>query len=186
MKKLIILLLFLFLNLGCNKKVDTTEIENLKQEETSKIDSITSNTKNTILVEPDTMDTVKVITQKQRYKEKKKKETPISYDRIIEFPGDNAWNGNPMIQQLEMSSSIFNKFPDTLSRLAIDLYKSYEHFFPKAIADNFEEGISTEYVVHPKKLVFQFQVFKNNYQSKPYLIKEITIRRNENKEPYAE
>lgn len=124
-----------------------------------------------------------------QYKNAQKKqldEKSVSYTRLIEFPGDNHFNGKPMIHQIEMTSKVLNNFTDTLSKLALTYYKTYDRYFPKAIADNFEDGISTEMVVYPKKLIFQFQIFQDENAANPYVIKEVIIRRNENREPYAE
>jgi len=117
---------------------------------------------------------------------KKVRKPRISYTRYYEFPGDANFNGKPMTQQIEMSKKVYDNSTDTLRKLAIDHYKSYDYYFPKAIADNFDEGISTEMVMYPKKLIFRFELFEDEFAAKPYLIEEVTIRRNEAGEPYAE
>ena len=113
---------------------------------------------------------------------------PESYPptRYIEFPGDANFNGKPMTQQEDISSEVLEKVPDTLSNLAMERYRTYDHFFPKAIADNFEEGISREIIIYPKKLVFRFQLFENSAAMSPYRIEEITVRRNGDGTLYTE
>lgn len=113
-------------------------------------------------------------------------EAPIEYTRFVQFPSDANWNGKPMVQQVELCSRILNNNPDTLSNLALMRYKTYDSYFPIAISDNFEEGISTEIIMYPEKLIFQFQVFENEFAAKPYLIKSICVMRNDNGEVYVE
>ena len=116
----------------------------------------------------------------------KPKEAQLSYQRYSELPSDNNWNGKPMTQQIELPQKILQENPDTLSRLAVAQYKTYDAYFPKSIADNFEEGISHEFVEYPKKLIFSFQVFEDGFSGTPYHTKNVVIRRNEKGEPYAE
>jgi hypothetical protein len=106
--------------------------------------------------------------------------------RYIEFPSDANFNGKPMTQQEEISKKVFEEFPDTLSNLAIERYKTYGYFFPKAIADNFEDGVSREIIVYPKKLIFRFHLFENGSASTPYITKDITVRRNKDGFLYTE
>ena len=185
-KRLIPILVVLLLNAACNSTTDKTVKENSNQELTIDIDSNKLNHADTAIAIKQIKDTIDNQSQEQRYEKNKEEEIPISLARYSQFPGDDAWNGKPMIQQLEMNPMIIKYYPDTLSRLAVDRYKSYDQFFPISIADNFEDGISTEHIEYPKKLTFQFQVFEDEHQEEPYLIKEIVIRRNENGEPYAE
>ena len=107
-------------------------------------------------------------------------------ERYIEFPGDANFNGKPMTQQEEIPKEILEKHPDTLSKLAIARYKTYDNFFPKSIADNFEEMKSTEHIHYPKVLIFRFELFENKNANKPYHIEEVKVRRNPNGEIYSE
>lgn len=91
-----------------------------------------------------------------------------------------------MTQQEDIPKEILENKPDTLSKLALARYKTYDHFFPKSIADNFEEGISTEHIHYPKKLIFRFMVFDNEFSETPYLVKEVIVRRTPNGELYTE
>ncbi len=126
-----------------------------------------------------TIDTLKKIQKKNELK------SP-SPTRFVEFPGDDNFNGKPLIQQVEISQKMLEKFPDTLKNLAISRYKTYEQYFPITIADNFDDGISTEIISFPEKLIFTFQLFEDEFSSKPYLIKDVVIKRNEKGELYAE
>lgn len=113
-------------------------------------------------------------------------EPPIEYTRFLQFPSDVNWNGKPLVQQVELCSTVLNYNPDTLSNLALMRYKTYDSYFPIAISDNFEEGISTEIIMYPEKLIFQFHVFENEYAAEPYLIKNISVMRNANGDAYVE
>lgn len=119
--------------------------------------------------------------KKANKKPSKRHSSEPSPNRYLEFPGDAHFNGKPMIQQEEIPKAIFEKNPDTLAKLAIDRYKSYDHFFPKSIADNFEEMKSTEHIHYPQELIFRFELFEKN-AIEPYLIKEIVVKRNSNGE----
>ena len=114
-------------------------------------------------------------------KAEKKKATRESFGRIVEFPGNNNFNGKPLVQQLEIKSKILSLFPDTLKQIAKESYLSFESFFPVSIADNFEKGISTKQIYYPK-LIFQLQVFENVYASEPYLEKMIVVKKETNGE----
>lgn len=106
--------------------------------------------------------------------------------RMIEFPSDDNFHGRPMVQQENIPAGIYKKNPDTLNKTAIARYKTYDHFFPKSIADNFENGTSTERIRYPEKLIFRFELFENDRAPKPYLIKDITVKRKPNGELYTE
>lgn len=125
---------------------------------------------------------IETIDQTQE-KEKDERKNPTRY---IEFPGDAHFNGKPMTQQENISNEILEEHPDTLSKLAIARYKTYDHFFPKSIADNFEDGISTEHIHYPEKLFFRFELFENESSRKPYIIRDIIVRHNPNGELYTE
>jgi hypothetical protein len=187
MNRIITIITILCLSSACNNTTNETTIENPIEQLKIKSDSANSNHINQIIADNQSSDTLNnEAHDKLLEKNKNQKDLPISYHRYIEFPGDANWNGKPMIQQLEMSQNILKEFPDTLSRLAILNYNNYDRFFPKAIADNFEVGTSHEYVIYPKILIVRFQVFNDEFSDAPYLTKDITIKRNENGEPYAE
>lgn len=118
--------------------------------------------------------------------QRKNKEITQSPTRMIDFPSDNNFKGEPMTQQENFPNAILEKYPDTLSKLAIARYKTYNYFFPKSIADNFEEGISTEHTHYPEKLIFRFELFENESSLTPYIVKEVILRRNSNGELYTE
>ncbi|MEI6349258.1 MAG: hypothetical protein WCP69_15035 [Bacteroidota bacterium] len=99
------------------------------------------------------------------------------FTRTEEGPNDDNFNGQPMTQQLDLASNVLKIFPDTLIHLAKARYSNYDRFFPRSIADNFVDGISTEHISYPN-LVFRFQLFENKFAKKPYLEKLITIKKN--------
>lgn len=134
-------------------------------------------------LQSDSLTSKKEEPQKKRLKKPEAKHYPT---RFIEFPGDNNFNGSPMIQQFDMPEIVYLLNPDTLSKIAIARYKTYDHFFPKSISDNFEEGVSNEHIHYPKKLIFRFQVFEGEFAEKPYLIKDVVVRRQQNGELYTE
>ena len=109
----------------------------------------------------------------------------ISMIRISNFPSDNNFNGAPLVQQLEIPKHEIDQSPDTFYAIAIARYESYRNFFPVSIADNFEEGISTEHI-HFMPLIFNFQIFDSEYELKPYLVKQVTVHKEPNGQIVAE
>jgi len=187
------ILLFAFVNsflMGCNNSVKEQISESQNQifpeTDTNSIiqDTIQSNKSNTnissVSNEVDNTDKENFIKSRGITHE------PISFLRQVEFPGDDKFNGKPIIHQMDLSADILKEFPDTLSKLAVDWYKSFDGYFPKAIADNFEEGVSQEIIVYPDRLTFEFQMFESKYDSVPYLIKKVTVKRNTTGEPFVE
>lgn len=116
------------------------------------------------------------------YKKQKVVVDQLGFTRYIQFPTDDNFNGKPMVHQLELEEKILNKSPDTLLKLAIETYQSFEQFFPKSIACNFEEGTSTESFWYPDKLIFRFEIFENEHAPKAYLTRDVTVTRNRNGE----
>ncbi|MBN2892316.1 MAG: hypothetical protein JXL97_10635 [Bacteroidales bacterium] len=105
----------------------------------------------------------------------------IFYSRCIQFPGDNNFNGKPLIHQLDIKLEDLENNPDTLNNLAKNWYWNFKDSYPISISDNFEDGISKEIIDYPKKLIFEFQLFEDEYSAKPYEIIFVTLR-NENGE----
>lgn len=106
------------------------------------------------------------------------KQIPV-LTRYTEFPGNKNFNGKPMTNQVEIPNEVLQFNEDTLSQIAITSYKSYTGFFPVSIADDFENSISTEIILYPE-LIFRFEVFEDQFASKPYLIKEIVVLKDSN------
>ncbi len=132
--------------------------------------------KDTIVVHSDTISTNRklkkdTIVMKSIIKHKILK---IPFIRMEEGPSDSHFNGEPMIHQVDLASKVLQLYPDTLIHLAKQSYLNYEHYFPRSIQDNFEQGISTEQIYYPK-LKFMFQLFENEYAARPYLEKQIII-----------
>jgi hypothetical protein len=106
--------------------------------------------------------------------------------RSFREPGRSNFEGEPIRQELDIPIATFEKIPDTLNKLAIARYKSYEEFFPRLIADNFKAGKSTILIDYPAKLIFSFEVFEDIYAQKPYVKRDVTVRRSGNGELSAE
>jgi hypothetical protein len=141
-----------------------------------------------IVHEKDTISSTSKITHVKSPKKKAKiyKKAPTPPIRYSEFPGDQNFNGAPLTQQETISKENLEKFPDTLNRLALERYKSYDPYYPKSIADNFEKGISIERIHYPAKLIFRFMVFENEWTETPYMVKEVTVRRTPDGTMYTE
>lgn len=154
-----------------------------KMKETKIPDELFSNLASTENINADSQETTTSTSVKAQKNKIIEQAFPIRY---IEFPGDANFNGKAMVQQEEIPRKVFEKFPDTLSCLAIERYKTYDYYFPKSIADNFEDGISVERVVYPNNLIFRFQLFEDESSLTPYITKEITVTRKQNGELYTE
>ncbi len=154
-----------------SQKKDTL-IQTVKQKDTIKSDS--------------QIKTAKRNKKNQNKNQNKNKEKSPPLLRYSDFPDDENFNGKPMTQQEDIPKNILEKYPDTLSKIAIARYKAFDIFFPKSIADNFEKGISTEHIYYPQKLIFRFELFENEVSLEPYIVKEIIVRRNPNGELYTE
>jgi hypothetical protein len=98
----------------------------------------------------------------------------IPVARIEEGINDDKLNGEPIIIQIDLPENIYRKHTDTIESCANQYYTSMEQFFPRAIADDFEHGISTEHVAFPT-LNFTVQLFENEYAEKPYKTVSYTI-----------
>lgn len=146
-------------------------------------DTLLQSAKEKDTLKPNFQITTAQTNKKNHRKNAETRESPI---REIEFPSDNNFNGKPMTQQEDIPKEMLKEYPDTLSKLAIARYKTYAHFFPKSIADNFEEGISTEHTHYPEKLIFRFELFETKYSWMPYIVKVVVVRRNPNGELYTE
>ena len=154
--KQLILLLSIYL-LSCNHSDDSITANKPQAIVSSKKDSVIEPKKN---IETKTENTT------QKINEKKKdlvmnQENPESFELVGESYGDKNWNGKPIHQQLILTQKALKEFPDTLNKIAISIYKSYESRFPRAIADNFEKGTSKEIIYYPEKLIFDFELFEN-------------------------
>ncbi|MDD3685186.1 MAG: hypothetical protein PHE56_00330 [Bacteroidales bacterium] len=100
----------------------------------------------------------------------------VEFCRYEEGPSDDNINGKPVVIQMEIPHSIYKVSPDTLLIIVEQKYQSWEYFFPRSIADNFEDGISVEYIDYPELLV-NFQLFENGYSGNPYLIISVKVYR---------
>lgn len=183
MKRLtLIATVFLFL-LSCKSSTKNAKSEKQKQV----IPKTISDNQDTILSHKPPSDTNNVHAfGNPEEKNQNTQQEKIPFFRQDEFISDTSLKGSPIKNQINLSKKMFKKFPDTLSNLAINNYKSYTNHFPRAIADNFKEGTSRVIIFYPEKLKFRFELFENEYSETPYITKEVTIRRSENGELYAE
>ena len=169
--KNIFLLLFLFL-FSCNtengKKCDEFLEPNQSDNKTKVADTLNELIQNKeIVIKNDTV----AIASKMQLKSFQIKEEVVDLVRMFSFPGDNNFNGKPLVEQIEISKMVLTESPDTLISMVKDMYNSFERYFPKSIADDFEHGISTEYTDYPK-LIFSLEIFENSKSQKPYIIKQ--------------
>lgn len=187
MKRISSIAIIIFFISACKSEVKKQNFENSNQNKSDKslVDTITS-LKIQNIIDEFKADNQITKSKSQNKSEIKTKAKNISQIRAIDFPNDAVLNGEPMTQQENISQDIFQRIPDTLTKLAIYRYKAYSNFFPKAIADNFEEGTSREIIMYPKKIVFRFELFENEFASEPYCIKNIIVNRNQNEELYTE
>jgi len=91
----------------------------------------------------------------------------IPVERYVQYPGTAHFNGKALVHQLEMSQTMLKMHADSLHKIAKLEYCNFENYFPRSIADNFEEGISTEHI-HYCDILFKFQVFEDEYSRNPH------------------
>ena len=75
---------------------------------------------------------------------------PLNRDpqiRLGEGVSDAKLNGEQILLQEELSEKILLKNPDTIKYYLKQIYLGQEQNFPRSIADDFEHGISKEYVL---------------------------------------
>ncbi len=105
-----------------------------------------------------------------------KKEHQIRFEDGI---SDAKLNGELILLQTELSLEELNRNSDVIQNLVKSSYLSMEFQFPRSIADDFENGISTERISYPK-LNFTVEIFKDSYAKKPYQIKNYSVRKEKN------
>lgn len=110
---------------------------------------------------------------KQANSQEKEKIELIRYE---EGPGDDNINGKPLTVQIEIKQDYYKLIPDTLLLIVKQKYQSWESYFPVSIADNFEEGISTEHIHYPE-LIVNFQLFEDGFSERPYSIVPVKVYR---------
>lgn len=104
------------------------------------------------------------------------KKERAEYCRYEDGPGDSNFNGKPLTIQMEIHEDDYKLIPDTLLFIVKQKYQSWESYFPVSIADNFDEGISTEHIHYPE-LIVNFQLFEDGYAQSPYLIVPVKVYR---------
>ncbi len=114
----------------------------------------------------DTSETRPCITQPVDNKNRHER-LQVSYVRYMEGVSDNKLNGEIIIIQMDLAKSEFDNNPDTIEHFLNDYYSRLEPYFPRSIADDFENGISTERIHYPT-LSFTVELFENEFAAKPY------------------
>lgn len=100
--------------------------------------------------------------------------------RESEGVSDSKLNGEPILLQEELSAKILAGNPDTIKNYLKNLYIGQERNFPRSIADNFENGISTEHFSYPR-LNYRVELFEDEYSKKPYKILGYSVRKEKEK-----
>lgn len=100
----------------------------------------------------------------------------VPLKRESEGVSDAKLNGEPILLQEELSKKILVSNPDTIKNYLKKLYMGQEQNFPRSIADNFEQGKSTEYISYPR-LNYRVELFEDEYSKKPYSILGYSVRK---------
>lgn len=95
--------------------------------------------------------------------------------RTSERVTDNKLNGESILIQMELMSKVLTYNPDTMRNYVKALYLGQERSFPRSIADNFEQGISTERISYPR-LNYAIEMYEDAYARKPYSILRYSVR----------
>lgn len=160
-----------FLFYSCTQLQDTSDNTVVTARDTAEISVTGSPPADSISQHPESTlhaTTKKTVLNKKRIRRE--------YLRSAETPTDAHFNGKPLIRQLNLALPVLQIFPDTLMHLAKDYYAGYVHLFPVSVQDDFERGVSTERIHYPK-LIIEFQLFGSEYESKPYLVKLISVKK---------
>lgn len=95
--------------------------------------------------------------------------------RTSEGVTDNKLNGEPILIQMELTPKVLANNPDTMRNYVKALYLGQQQNFPRSIADNFEQGISTERISYPR-LNYAIEMYEDAYARKPYSILRYSVR----------
>jgi hypothetical protein len=158
-QKIIIFLLIAFLIYACNKNQKYQQTDFLIP---SKYDT-TNDSLDTIII----TEAKKKVSQIETETNKTRQIKPVPVARYVQYPGLAHCNGKALVHQLEMNKTILKNHADSLHKIAKLEYRGFEDYFPRSIADNFEEGISTEHI-HYCDILFKFQVFEDEYSLNPH------------------
>jgi hypothetical protein len=80
---------------------------------------------------------------------------------------DAKFNGEAVVIEMDIPSAMLKAHPDTLKKEVRQNYANSERFFPRSIADDFVNGISTEHISYPQ-LNYAVKVYENEFAAKPY------------------
>jgi len=175
-RTLILFFCFSFLLVACDNadtkiKVPNTEATDIIRPQRDKLDIDTDK------LQIEKPDSLKDIPHKVVSKLQIKREPQI---RVGERVSDAKLNGEQILLQEELSEKILLSNPDTIKYFLKEQYLGQERNFPRSIADNFEKGISTEYISYPK-LNYRVELFEDEYSKKPYKILEYSVRKEREK-----
>jgi len=172
LRKLIVFFSFSFLFVSCNKVDKKSKVLNSVTTEISQPqkDKLANDT-NKLQIEKH--DSLKETTYKMVSKHQKVLTPQI---RVSDQVSDAKFNGEKILLQEELTEKIFLVNPDTIKRFLKKQYLNQLRNFPRSIADNFEQGISTEHISYPK-LNYRVELFKDIYSQKPYKILEYSARK---------
>jgi len=177
MSRIIILLLFPLVLFAC--KDTTTESKQLISDgnETKSILEDTVNIIDTTKLSIENTDTQKTNSTQNISTPTIK---PEQQERSLVGVSDNKLNGQPILIQLELAEKVLADNPDTIKNYLKAFYLNQEQNFPRSIADNFEQGVSIERIHYPK-LNFIAEVYKNEYEKKPYEVLRYSLRKENEK-----
>ncbi len=172
LQTLILFFCFAFLLVACNN-ADTKSKEATVISQ-PQMDKLGIDTNKLQIEKPDSL---KETPHKEVSKLQIKREPQI---RESEGVSDAKLNGEPILLQEELSVNILASNPDTIKNYLKGVYLGQERNFPRSIADNFEQGISTEYISYPK-LNYRVELFEDEYSKKPYKILAYSVRKEKEK-----
>ncbi len=174
---LILFFCFSFLLVACNNadtksKVPNSEATEIIQPKNEKLGIDTNKFQGE---KPDSFKETKPdkkVSQPQINRVRQKRESEGVYDAKL--------NGEQILIQEDLSENILASNPDTIKNYLKGFYQGHERFFPRSIADNFEQGVSKERISYPR-LNFRVELFEDEYSKKPYKILSYSVRKENEK-----
>lgn len=172
LRTIILFFCFSFMLVACNNADNKSKAPNTVATEISQTqkEELSIDTKKLQIEKPDSL---KETPQKEVSKLPIKRESQI---RESEGISDAKLNGETILLQEELSEKILASNPDTIKNYLKGIYLGQERNFPRSIADNFEQGISTEHISYPK-LNYRVELFEDEYSKKPYKILGYSARK---------
>ncbi len=171
--KLNLFFCFAFLMLACNEVEIKSNLHHIVTPEVSEVP--------THQILNDTglkLQTVKPISLKEAPSKKVAIAQIKKQEQIRQSEGlsDAKLNGEPILLQEELAENILVNNPDTIKQYLKQIYLGQSRNFPRSIADDFEHGVSREYISYPI-LNFRVELFEDAYAMKPYRILGYAVRK---------